>query len=99
MFHRQSPIINQKINNQQCLLHLSVTDVTTSLSPVVGAGLGVNQDAEQFGCVLLEANFQLGLDVVHPGERKVVRQSAMTRDVHAPAHALDDKLMNVKHFG
>src|SRR5271169_4274723 len=93
-------ISNQQseINNQQCRPYLSVTDVTTTLSPVIRAGLGVNQDAEQFGSVLLETDLQLGLNVVHPRERKIVRQRAMTGDVHAAADALDDELVNVEDF-
>ena len=45
------------------------------LSPVVRAGLGMNQDAEQFRRVLLEADFQFGLDVVHARQRKIIRQT------------------------
>ena len=46
--------------------------IDVALSPVIGAGFGVNQDAEQFRRVLLEADFELGLDIVHAGEGKIV---------------------------
>ena len=42
--------------------------ISHALSPVVGAGLGMNQDAEQFRRVLLETDFEVGLDVVHAGQ-------------------------------
>ena len=69
------------------------------LSPVVGAGLGVYQDAEQFRSVLLEADFQFGLNVVHPSQGKIVGQCAMARDVHPSADALDNEVVNVDDFG
>ena len=31
--------------------------------------------------------------------RKIVRQRAVTGDVHAAADALDDEIVNVEHFG
>ena len=38
-----------------------------ALPSVVGSGFGVDQDAEQFGKFLFEADFQFGRDVVHAG--------------------------------
>jgi hypothetical protein len=48
----ESAIKNQPINP-----HRFALDGCHNLPPVVGAGLGVNQHAEQFGRVLLEADF------------------------------------------
>ena len=59
----------------------------------------MNQNAEKLGRVLLEADFQLGLNVVHTGEGKIIRQRAMTRKIHAAADALEDEIVNVENFG
>src|SRR5579862_1604253 len=59
----------------------------------------MDEDTEQLGRILLEADFQFGLNVVHLGKRKIVRHGAMTRDVHAAAHALDDEVVHVEHLG
>jgi hypothetical protein len=59
----------------------------------------MDQNSKQLRRVLLETDFQLGLDVVHAGERKVVRQSAMAGDEQAAADALDHELVNVENLG
>ena len=59
----------------------------------------MNQHAEQFRGVLLETNFEFGLDVVHAGQRKIVRQRAMARNVDAAADALDHEIVHVENFG
>src|ERR1700728_3276548 len=80
-------------------VQIALAVIVVLLSPVVGAGLGVYQDAEQFRSVLLEADFQFGLNVVHPSQGKIVGQCAMARDVHPSADALDHEVVNVDDFG
>src|SRR5712664_1610437 len=45
------------------------TSFLHTLPAVVGTGFRVNQDAEQFGRVLLESDFEVGLNIVHSRER------------------------------
>src|SRR5260370_35611010 len=59
----------------------------------------MNQNAEQLWCVLLEANFQFGLNVVDAGQRKVVGERAMTRDVHTAPDALNNEVVDIEDFG
>jgi hypothetical protein len=77
--------------------NLSVTHVTT-LSPVIGAGLGVNEYAEQFRGILLETDFQFRLDIVNARQGKIVRQRAMAGEVEAPVDAFEDEIMDVEDF-
>jgi len=66
------------------------------LPPVVGARFRVDQDTKKFGSILLEADFEFGLDIVHPRKGKIVGESAVTGNVEASANALDDEVMHVK---
>src|SRR6266851_4564665 len=64
--------------------------------PVVRARFWVDQDTEQFRCVLFEADFEFGLDIMHARKGKIVGQGAMTGDVKTAANPLDDEIMNVE---
>ena len=62
-------------------------------------GFGVDQNAEEFGGVLFEADFERGLDVVDAGEGHVVADGDVAGDVKASANALEHELVRVNNFG
>src|SRR5580698_8070353 len=68
------------------------------LSPIIGTGLGMNQNAKQFRRVLLETDFHLRLDIMDPRERQTIRQSAMAGEIHASAYPLHHEVVRVEHF-
>jgi hypothetical protein len=92
LFAHTAPIDNWKL----ALANSSVTDVTSA--PIVGAGFGVNQDAKKFGGVLLEIDFEFGLDVVDAGEWKIVGKGAVAGDVEASADLLDLNVVHILDF-
>jgi hypothetical protein len=56
----------------------------------------MNQDAEQFRGILLEADFQVGLDVVHAGQAQGVRQGAVAGKIEAAVDALEGEIMDIQ---
>src|SRR5271165_3935304 len=77
----------------------TVEKCNTTLSPIVGLRLGMNQHTEQLGNFLAEAAFQRSLDVVHARERQIVKHGAMQGKVKSPANALERQVMHVHDFG
>src|ERR1700733_12546220 len=69
------------------------------LPAVIGAGFRVNQHAKEFGSGLLEADFEVGLDVVDAGEGKIVGEGAVAGDVKAAADFFDLDVVHVEDFG
>ena len=72
MLHGGFPMSNQ----QSTIPAVDVCDDVT-LSPVISAGFGVNEDTKQLRGILLEADLEFGLDLVHARKRQTVRQRAV----------------------
>src|SRR5258708_3851293 len=73
--------------------------VSPLLPPVVRARFRVDQDTKQVRRVLLEADFEFGLDIVHTRKGKIIGERAVTGDVETSANPLDDEIMNVENLG
>ena len=59
----------------------------------------MDQHPEKFGRVVLEADLELSLDVMHTRKRHLVGQRAVARDIKAGAHSLELEVMQVHYFG
>src|SRR5579864_353132 len=59
----------------------------------------MNQDTEEFRRILFEADFEFSLNVVHTGERQIVRQCAVTGNEKMPTNALQNKFVYIENFG
>ncbi len=59
----------------------------------------MNQDAEKLRGILLEADLQLRLDIVHTGQGKIIRQGAVAGDEKAVADALKNEFVDVEYLG
>jgi len=73
------------------------------LAAVVGGGLGVDEEAADFGAVEFEGVFEFGDDLVDAGHREVVGEGAVAVDVDAVGSvavgAGDEDLVDVEDLG
>ena len=58
----------------------------------------MNQYPEKLRRILLKVNLEFGLDVVNAGEREIIGECAVTRNVQAAAHLLDLDVVHIDNF-
>ena len=58
----------------------------------------MNQNPEKLRRILLKVDLEFGLDVVNAGEREIIGECAVARNVQAAAHLLDLDVVHVDNF-
>src|SRR5436853_1827432 len=58
----------------------------------------MDEDAEQFWCLLLETALERGGKIVDAGKRQLVGEGAMAGDVNTVAHVFHFNVMGVEYF-
>src|SRR5579864_785416 len=96
---KQPPQSTSKLRNSKLETRNSKLGTRYSvLSPVIRHRLRMDEHAKKLGRILLKADLQIRLNIVHPRQWQIVGQGAMTGNVQPSSHPLDLDLMHVEHF-
>src|SRR5215469_688337 len=68
-------------------------------SSIIRLRLRMNEYLEEFGCRLFKANFESCRNVMHLGQRQIIWQRCMTREIDVSAHAFEHYVVQVDDVG